>query len=248
MNRRFTPRSARLYALLLVFLSLGARADLTVVGTRFIYPAGLPALSIRVGNQGLAPLLLQAWLDRGDASVDPSALQVPFILSPPLSRLDPQQRATLSVRYSGEPLPADRESLFWLNLLEVPSLQAVSGNQLRMSYRLRMKLLYRPEGLAGHADEAVRQLCWQLHGAGQTAGELQLKASNPTPYHVSLAQLHVLGGGAEVRLEGITLEPLGSTLIALPGLRSLAASTAQVHYQVATDSGEMLSGSAAIQP
>jgi len=156
-----------LSAALLVLFSQVAAADLSIVGTRFIYPAGLAALSIRVGNLGTSPLLLQAWLDKGDASADPSQLAVPFVLSPPLSRLNPQQSSVLSLRHSGEPLPADRESVFWLNFLEVPSLQALSSNQLRVSYRLRMKLLYRPQGLPGRADEAVQQLSWSLQQGGK---------------------------------------------------------------------------------
>ena len=91
-----------------------------MIGTRFIYPAGVSALTIRVGNVGTRPALVQAWLDRGDETADPSAVTVPFILSPPLLRMDPQETQALQLRHTGEPLPDDRESLFWVNLLEVP--------------------------------------------------------------------------------------------------------------------------------
>ncbi len=105
---------------LLVALVADASASLSVIGTRFIYPAGVSALTIRVGNVGTRPALVQAWLDRGDETADPSAVTVPFILSPPLLRMDPQETQALQLRHTGEPLPDDRESLFWVNLLEVP--------------------------------------------------------------------------------------------------------------------------------
>ncbi|MDP4569549.1 fimbria/pilus periplasmic chaperone [Pseudomonas sp. LPH60] len=234
-------RCVCLLAAVLLF-SQGVRADLSIVGTRFIYPQGLAALSIRVGNLGTAPLLLQTWLDKGDASVDPSRLAVPFVLSPPLSRLDPQQSSVLSLRYSGEPLPVDRESVFWLNFLEVPSLRPLSSNQLSLSYRLRMKLLYRPKGLPGRADEAARQLRWSLQKAEQAA----LSVSNPTPYYVSLARVDVGDPRQSMTVQGITVEPFGSARLPLSAAPVLSGGAAEIRYQVVLDSGETLSGSVQI--
>ncbi|WP_243433910.1 fimbria/pilus periplasmic chaperone [Pseudomonas sp. 50_B] len=238
-------RCVCLLAAVLLF-SQGVRADLSIVGTRFIYPQGLAALSIRVGNLGTAPLLLQTWLDKGDASVDPSRLAVPFVLSPPLSRLDPQQSSVLSLRYSGEPLPVDRESVFWLNFLEVPSLRPLSSNQLSLSYRLRMKLLYRPKGLPGRADEAARQLRWSLQKAEQAAGAAALSVSNPTPYYVSLARVDVGDPRQPMTVQGITVEPFGSARLPLSAASVLSGGAAEIRYQVVLDSGETLSGSVQI--
>lgn len=230
---------------LLALCSGWAHADLSIIGSRFIYGADKPALSIRVGNSGRAPILLQAWLDKGDAEADPSALAVPFVLSPPLSRLEPRQQAALVLRYSGEPLPDDRESVFWINFLEVPPLGAAKDNLLRLAARMRMKLLYRPGGLPGKADEAVGQLHWKLVPGGPAGAALL--AGNPTPYYVSFAELALGGGARTITVQGITVEPLGSTRIALPDVQGLTPDQAVVHYQVATDSGETLSGSARIQ-
>lgn len=244
-GRLCSLRGCRWLLGLLALSSGWAQADLSIVGTRFIYPAGKPAISIRVGNSGRAPILLQAWLDKGDAEVDPSALVVPFVLSSPISRLEPRQNAALVLRYSGEPLPGDRESVFWINFLEVPPLAAAKDDLLRLASRMRMKLLYRPQGLSGKADEAVRQLRWSLVAAGQ--GGAALQAGNPTPYYVSFAGLELGGGARSITLQGITVEPFGSARIALPDMQGITPDQAVVHYQVATDSGETLSGSARIQ-
>ncbi|MGR4038047.1 fimbria/pilus periplasmic chaperone [Pseudomonas sp. 910_21] len=234
-----------LLAALLLWFSAWAQADLSIAGTRFIFPADTSVMSIRVGNIGQAPILLQAWLDKGDAKASPSGLAVPFVLSPPISRLEPQQRAALMLRYSGEPLPTDRESVFWVNFLEVPSRLPVTENVLRLAYRMRMKLLYRPQGLAGSADQAVRQLRWSFAAAGKS--DAALLVGNPTPYYVSFAEL-TLGSSARANtLQGITVEPFGSARIALPEVPGITPDQAVVHYQVATDSGETLSGSARIQ-
>lgn len=249
LKGRDMPRRAGvgrwLLAALLLWCSAWAQADLSIAGTRFIFPADKSVMSIRVGNIGQAPILLQAWLDKGDAKASPSGLAVPFLLSPPISRLEPMQRTALMLRYSGEPLPGDRESVFWINFLEVPSRLPVTENVLRLAYRMRMKLLYRPQGLPGTADQAVRQLRWRFAAEGK--GEGALLASNPTPYYVSFAQLALGSGSRSISLQGITVEPFGSARIALPEVPGTTPDQAVVHYQVATDSGETLSGSARIQ-
>lgn len=242
--RRWLARGRCLWAAALGLLCAQvAHADLSIVGTRFIYSEGLSALSIRVGNLGASPLLLQTWLDRGDAAIDPSLLAVPFVLSPPLSRLDPQQSAVLSLRHSGEPLPADRESVFWLNFLEVPSLRPLSSNQLRLSYRLRMKLLYRPKGLPGRADDAAQQLVWSLQTAAPAGEAATLSVGNPTPYYVSLAQVDAGDRRQPITWQSITVEPFGSARLPLPAAPAFTAGQADVRYQVVLDSGETLSGS-----
>lgn len=226
----------------------GAQAALAVTGTRFIYPAGTSALTVRVGNNGEAPILLQAWLDKGDTGTDPSGLAVPFVLSPPIARLEPQQRSALVVRYTGESLPGDRESVFWINFLEVPPRTTAEANVLRVAYRLRMKLLYRPAGLAGEADEAIRQVTWRLEQGPQAGGQTALLATSRAPYYVSLPQLALGEGKQAINWQGITLEPFGTTRIALPVAKKAAAQATAIHYQVAIDSGETRSGSARIQP
>ena len=45
-------------------LAGAARADMSVDGTRFVYPAREKAISVYVGNIGAEPILVQSWLDR----------------------------------------------------------------------------------------------------------------------------------------------------------------------------------------
>lgn len=233
-------------ALLLCLAPAGALAALSIIGTRFVYPAELSELSVRLRNAGDSPILVQAWLDQGEVNADPARLRVPFILSPPLLRLDPERKTVLRLRYTGEPLPGDRESVFWINFLEVPPLAGDSASLLRLSYRTRMKLLFRPAGLPGTADEAIGQVTWAFGRQGM-AGSAVLEASNPTPYHVSLARMEVGRGGASVELDGQTIAPLGVTRFMLPGLKGAATDEAVVHYEAVRDSGELIVGNANVK-
>ena len=156
-------------------LAGAARADMSVDGTRFVYPAREKAISVYVGNIGAEPILVQSWLDRGEArdANDLARLKVPFVLTPPLLRLEPNERKAVQLRYTGESLPKDRESLFWVNFLEVPVVSDEQNN-LRLQLNLSMKVLFRPEGLQGKQamrrascagpgamPATVRCVCWR---------------------------------------------------------------------------------------
>lgn len=53
------------------------------------------------------------------------------------------------------------------------------ANRVQMAFRSALKLLYRPEGLAGNPQQAYRHLIWSLTPDGATV-------RNPTPYYVTL--------------------------------------------------------------
>ncbi|EHC96399.1 Fimbrial chaperone [Salmonella enterica subsp. enterica serovar Rubislaw str. A4-653] len=92
--------------------------------------------------------------------------------------LSARQENSMRVVYTGEPLPADRESLFTLSIAAIPSGKP-EANRVQMAFRSALKLLYRPEGLAGNPQQAYRHLIWSLTPDGATV-------RNPTPYYVTL--------------------------------------------------------------
>ena len=97
-------------------------------------------------------------------------------------------------------LPQDRESLFWLNVLGLPPKTQASQGSVQLAYRTRIKLFYRPSGLAGSPAEAVSRLGWQ----GQAGGGLRV--SNPGPFHISLSEV-LLSGPHLAWREGGVLVP-----------------------------------------
>jgi chaperone protein EcpD len=168
--------------------SISSLASVVISGTRVIYPSDAKEVSVKISNGGPSPVLLQSWIDNGDADAKPAAIKVPFVLTPPMNRVEPSKGQTLRISYAGGSLPMDKESVFWLNVLEVPAkTQAkVTENRLQMAFRSRIKLFYRPAGLQGNANEAAKALTWNSQGN-------RVQASNPTPYYVSLVNLSVNG-------------------------------------------------------
>ncbi len=191
-------RQLRRAFLALPFLLLFSMAQASVVlsGTRLVFPAGEKEATLQITNSGDTPSLVQAWLDTGDSQGSLQNVSVPFVMTPSIFRMEAKKGQTLRIIYSGEPLPADKESLFWINVLEVPpKVQANDADSanLQFAFRTRIKLMYRPKGLPGTAAEAPAQLQWSLHTLAD--GKLALQARNNTPYVVNLGAIALESGG-----------------------------------------------------
>jgi P pilus assembly chaperone PapD len=189
----------RPYAILLVLMSMlfcmSAKASVTLSGTRVVFSGADKEVTLQLTNDGKLPALVQAWLDKGDARAAPDTIDVPFVTTPTVFRVEAGKGQTLRIIHSGEPLPADKESLFWLNVLDVPPKAAAHDdvNRLQLAFRTRVKLMYRPEGLPGNPTEAPAQLKWTF--GTDDAHRPVLKAANPTAYVVNLSGIELKSGG-----------------------------------------------------
>jgi len=199
-------------------LPFAAHASVVIAGTRVIYNAADSEVTLKLSNVGKAPALTQVWLDKGDPHADPSTLDLPFMITPPMSRIDPGKGQTVRVLYTGEPLAKDRETAFWLNVLEVPpkpTAAQAGANYVQLAFRSRIKFFFRPDGLPGSADDAPGKLVWRLDTA---SAKPALTVANPTPYHITIIEAHV---GAEPNAptfdEGTMVEPGGQQTLRLSG-------------------------------
>ncbi|RUS65982.1 putative fimbrial chaperone YraI [Saezia sanguinis] len=175
----------------LIFLLLGGLVifepvygkGISVGGTRVIYDASKreATLSVRNSADGI-PHLIQSWAD--DFS-DPG-FKAPFIITPPLFRLDAGKENILRIVFTGETnLPQDRESVFWLNVKAIPAVEKTEANQLTIAIKTRIKLFYRPTSLrTDEANDAWKKLTF-IYVDGVVV------IQNPTPYFVSLFSLQI---------------------------------------------------------
>lgn len=206
----------RRWALLPLWLCcVEAGASVVISSTRFVYPADQAEVTIKLSNEGRAPSLVQAWVDDGRPQADVEMLQVPFSLLPSLFRLDPGKGQSLRLFHTGDTLPQDRESLFWLNVLDVPP--KGTGNSLQISLRTRIKLFYRPAKLPGKPAQAHRALRWHAQRDGAV---WRLRADNPGPYFVNLASLQVFYLGQSLEVEPGHVAPFSSSHFSVTGLGS----------------------------
>jgi chaperone protein EcpD len=223
-----------------------ASAAIVVTGTRVVYPAAKREVTIDIHNPGDTPSLVQAWLDTGNLHSKPGESKVPFVMTPPLFRLDPTKSQSLRLVYTHDPLPQDRESLFWLNVLDIPPLVTPNPdlpNQLEMAFKHRMKVFFRPSGLSGSAADAPAQLRWKLqYKDGKLVG---IEASNPTAYHVSLTQVSATVAGQPAIIgKADMVDPFASRTFDLSGEVTASSGTVAVEYWFVNDFGGSVTGTA----
>jgi len=246
-------------AWLLLTCSVGAHAGLVIQGSRIIYHEAAGETSVHMQYVGDTPTLLQAWIDAGEESAAPGMEEVPFILMPAVTRLDPGNGQTIRILRIRDGLPTDRESIFYFNTLEVPpapTAQMAAGEPfMQFSIRGRFKLFYRPKGLPVGAEQAASMLQFTLAEA-DAEGRVRLRVSNASPYHVtfsSLALQAVGSGDADSALARFGIDapyermvaPMGELLLPLewdalsPGMRLPAE--LQVDYSIINDAGGLMS-------
>ncbi|AZC51710.1 Periplasmic fimbrial chaperone [Pseudomonas chlororaphis subsp. piscium] len=176
-----------LSASLLMFSINSAQAAISLSATRVIFDAKHQEAALTVRNHGGDDLLLQSWLEYDSTETKNTS----FAITPPLSRLSGQGKQQLRILYSGQGAPADRESVVWLNVQEIPQ-KATGESVLQFAVRQRIKIFFRPAGLTGNAAEAAAQLKWKIEGTGS---KTVLQVENPSPFHISLANLDLNGPG-----------------------------------------------------
>lgn len=219
-----------------LFTSFQASADIVISGTRIVYPQSQKDVVVSLDNRGKKPLLVQAWLDDGRDETNPQELKLPFIITPPVSRIDPQKGQSVRIAYLGGQLPQDRESLFWFNVLEIPPKskpkEGESPNQLLLAFRTRIKLFFRPEGLKGTPGEAAAKVTWSQQK--QDSG-WSLVARNDSPYNVSVANVTLKSAGKTYQVDHKSILPFSTQTMQVKGLSNHAAGS--VVYETINDNG-----------
>ncbi|MGV4091004.1 fimbrial biogenesis chaperone [Citrobacter freundii] len=207
-------------ALLLAFFTVQAQAGIVIGGTRVIYDGDKKESSASIRNPEKSSVyLVQSWVDSGEQNA-----KAPFIVTPPLFRINPGEENILRIVRTGGNLPQDRESVFWLNVKSIPATDDSKPrtNVLQVVVKSRLKLFYRPAGLDGRPETAYHQLSVARSGN-------RLIISNPTSYYVTLFTLKV--DGQEIK-DADMVPPKGSASFTLS-----SASVSSVSWQAISDYG-----------
>ena len=229
-------------AVVVGLFSAHAGATVVIGATRIVYPADEKEVTVKLSNEAKIPALVQVWLDDGDEKSTPDSAKVPFTVAPPIFRMDGGKGQAVRLMYTGEPLPTDKESLFWVNVLEVPPKadNKDGRNRLQFAFRTRIKLFFRPAKLVGDVDHAADQLTWKLISP-ETGKELALQVSNPTPYHVNFAQVGLGINEKTVGDEGGGMVAPGqSATFPLKGVTHTPSGEIKADFTVITDYGSLV--------
>lgn len=198
--------------------------------SRLIYPQGAESISVSVRNTTASqPYLVQARVSRAQASYQPA----PFVVRPPLFRLEPGTVNQLRISAQNITAPTDRESLFYFHASAVPASNAPTEQQgtgkvhgaTQFGVGAIIKLFYRPNALPSTSREAQENLKFSRVNGG-------IKVENASPYFISFASLQF--GGQNIRLdtpEKLTMAPFSQQIFKTNATRG------DVRWQTINDEG-----------
>lgn len=238
-----TPRSLLWITIAWFMLCANSVASVIIIGTRVVYPLNAKDVSVRLNNNGSTASLVQVWIDDGDASANPENISVPFVLSPPMFRINPTHSQMLRLVYTGEnKAPRDRETVYWLNVLEIPPKPDASAgeNTLQFAVRSRIKIFLRPAELVGDPAAAPAQVQWRLMRAGTS---LKLVAFNPTAFHVSLGEVVLASAnGLMAKSSSGMVNPMSEQAFVFDDALLQGQVATQVKFKYVNDYGAFVDG------
>ena len=186
--------------------------------TRVIYPVGAKQVSLSVVNHSKKDrYLISSWVETQAEEKTKN-----FLVTPPLFVAEPTTENTLRIVNLATNLPQDRESVFWLNVKSIPSVDKAvleEKNILQLAVLSRIKLFVRPEKLKIAPEDAIEKVKFSKTPDG-------VVVDNQSPYHISFVNLLLDGG----KLDSVMALPFEKTKISKTSGNKLS-------YQTVNDYG-----------
>lgn len=159
-------------------------ANVIINGTRIIYPEQVDSVVIQLTNNSKTPSLVQSWVDNGNINSVPEDTDSSFYIYPPIVKIEGLQGQQLKLKKTIQNLPDNIESVFYLNVLDIPKTAdfAKGKNVIQLATRSRVKIFYRPSGLTETPDEAYKKISYQLIGNN-------ILIKNNSQYHFTIASI-----------------------------------------------------------
>ena len=198
----------RIFISMPVICSFSGHAGIVIYGTRVIYPAEKNEVLVQLMNQGERSSLVQSWIDDGNTSLPPEKINVPFMLTPPVAKIPGDSGQQLKIKKMPNTLPNDKESLFFLNVLDIPpnNPDSAGKNVLKFAMQNRIKLFYRPKGISAVNKNTFHKLALTRSGNSYSI-------RNDAANWVTVTE--VKANNVKINNESIMLAPLSSANVAL---------------------------------
>lgn len=201
-----------------------SHAAIQAQASRVIYDASAKAATLSLKNNADKPYMVQSWLEAGKTTNGDD--KIPFVVTPPLVKIDPQKESTLRFIYSGTGLATDRESQYWINIQEIPP-KPEDENVLQLAVRTKIKLFYRPKQVNIQLEDAIKKVNWSVQGNA-------LKLENNSPLFITIGDLR-LGDqtGPLAQMQDDMVPPFQSITV----LTDLPRNTKTIHYTYLNEFG-----------
>lgn len=200
------------FILLFILITPTTNASVVLERTRLIFPMDKLTLSLQIFNHSEQPTLVQSWIDDGDIASTPETTTAPFIVIPPIMKVSSNGGAQLKIQQLDNKLPQDRESIFYLNVLDIPP-KPNSGentNTLQLALQTRIKLFYRPKQLELTSSAIFKQI--------EIIKEQQnLEISNPSAYFFTISKIYTEENKEQSLIQTTMIAPFSKQKIEYKG-------------------------------
>lgn len=173
-----------------------AFSAIQILGTRVILNAQEKEQSFVIKNTGESPSLLQLWLSEKDNDGMEISDNIPLVITPPVARVNVKRKKVFRIFPTGDALkalPQDRESIFWLNVLDVPAVgeEIEPQNKINIAFRTRIKVFYRPATMKGTLLDSAEKLLWTEKTSSKGRA---YSVTNNSPFNITIANLDLMSG------------------------------------------------------
>ncbi|OQS31667.1 hypothetical protein B0T45_22655 [Chromobacterium haemolyticum] len=161
----------------IAWMSITPAWALSLDALRYVFTGDKDSISVIVSNEAKRTFGGQVWVD----NIVESDTRPTFVVTPSFFKLKSEKKQVLRV-IKAVNLPQDKESVYWLNLQEIPPLMEGSG--LSVAVRTRVKLFYRPAALLKGRKQAEEKMLLLASPDGKS-----LSLKNTTPYIFAINSL-----------------------------------------------------------
>ncbi|MDI7660055.1 fimbrial chaperone [Cronobacter universalis] len=188
MIKNNTVRKFFISASLLLFTA-SSHAAFVLNSTRYVFDEKRENISVQVDNQSTQEYGGQIWIENQDQNDK----NVYFVPSPTFFKVADQHKQILRILKINDALPKDKESLFWINIQEIPKAPKEGMNALSIALHTQVKMFYRPDALK-EKREGAEQNIKMISSDGNTI------LWNDTPYYFAI--ISVKQNGTPVKMSG----------------------------------------------
>lgn len=229
--------SVRLSVLIsLLIIVFPSSASVVMTNTRVIYPSDAKERSVQLKNNDSFPNVVQVWTDINNSESTPENADGPFLALPAVFRIEPNRGQLFRLIYSGGELPKDRESLFYLNFLQIPPLSKDNAgeNQMLVMLKNRVKIFYRPVEIKSNPENVGREISFNVN---KINGGIEVDVINKSPFYASFVDVKLISGNQELKVPVDMVEPKGNKLIKVYNQQFVSIHPMKVKFTIVNDFG-----------
>nr|WP_251005876.1 fimbrial chaperone [Escherichia coli] len=177
-----------LFILASLFLfTTSSHAAFVLNSTRYIFDEKKENISLQVDNESAQEYGGQIWIENQEQSDK----NVYFAPSPTFFKVTGQHKQVLRILKINDTLPKDKESLFWINVQEIPKAPKDGANALSIALHTQVKMIYRPDILKDKRENAEKNIKLINDGSSTVL-------FNDSPYYFAVINIKQNGKNANL--------------------------------------------------